>query len=70
MPASPDSTVVLAAYDMAVGYLSDVYEDLSEVLSESSDVIVSVEDHGEILGEQGFWAHQLDVFPELTHISL
>lgn len=65
-----DPENVQAAYDEAAAYLSDVYEDIYEELRDSFDLVITVADHGELLGEHGFWDHQYGVFPELTRIPM
>lgn len=56
------------AYDDSVRYLSDIYEEMYAQLQGSFDYIVTLSDHGEMLGEHGAWDHLYGVYPELTHI--
>ncbi|MFB6202801.1 MAG: sulfatase-like hydrolase/transferase [Halorhabdus sp.] len=56
------------AYDSSVRYLSDVYREVYSQLSESFDTVVTISDHGELLGEHGGWEHLYGISPELTHI--
>ncbi|WP_430505770.1 sulfatase-like hydrolase/transferase [Haloparvum sp. PAK95] len=58
------------AYDDSVRYLSDIYCDIYESLSDSFDYIITLSDHGELLGEHGAWDHLYGVYPELTHVPL
>lgn len=58
------------AYDDSVAYLSDVYREIYQELQESFDYIITVSDHGEMLGEHGAWDHLYGLYPELTHIPL
>ncbi|WP_247002231.1 sulfatase-like hydrolase/transferase [Halosolutus gelatinilyticus] len=58
------------AYDDCVRYLSRVYERIFAELRESFDVIVTVSDHGELLGEHGGWEHLSGIYPELARIPL
>jgi arylsulfatase A-like enzyme len=61
---------VRQAYRDSVGYLSEMYEQIFAELQTQFDVVVTLSDHGEMLGEQGFWGHGLGIFPELTHVPL
>ena len=61
---------VRQAYDDCVRYLSDVYEEMFEILSANFDYVITLADHGEMFGERGVWAHCHGVHPELTHIPL
>lgn len=65
-----DQAVVRQAYDDSVRYLSDVYEEIFEALRENFEYVVTVADHGELLGEHGTWDHLYGVYPELTHVPL
>lgn len=65
-----DPEKVRTAYDEAVAYLSGVYEEIYQELRESFDLVITVADHGELLGERGFWGHQYGVLPELTRVPL
>ena len=58
------------AYDDSVRYLSHVYEQLFAELRADFDVIVTVSDHGEVLGEHGVWGHLYGLYPELTNVPL
>jgi arylsulfatase A-like enzyme len=65
-----DGEHVRQAYDDCARYLADIYDDLFDTLDEEFDYIVTVSDHGELLGEHDAWAHEHGVFPELTHVPL
>ncbi|MFD1562998.1 sulfatase-like hydrolase/transferase [Haloarchaeobius amylolyticus] len=58
------------AYDDCVRYLSHVYEQIFNELCESFDLIVTVSDHGELLGEYGGWEHLSGIYPELARVPL
>lgn len=58
------------AYDDSVRYLSDIYQDIFNDLSEDFDYIITVGDHGELLGEYGEWTHFHGIYPELTKVPL
>lgn len=58
------------AYDEAAAYQSDIYEDIHKELSQHFDVIVTLSDHGEMLGEHGVFEHGIGLYEELVHIPL
>lgn len=68
----PDISEEIArqAYDDSVAYLSDVYREIYQELQRSFDYIITVSDHGEMLGEHGAWDHLYGLYPELTHVPL
>jgi arylsulfatase len=66
----PDRSVARQAYDDAVRYLSDAYEEIHEQLTQAVDYVVTVADHGELLGDHGHWNHVHGLYPELTHVPL
>lgn len=65
-----DEDAVKEAYDASVRFLSDVYSDIFNELQEDFDTIITVSDHGELLGEYGGWEHLYGIYPELTHVPL
>jgi arylsulfatase A-like enzyme len=65
-----DPERVRTAYDDSVRYLADMYERIFEVLRANFDYVVTVSDHGELLGEHGRWEHLCGLYPELTHVPL
>ena len=67
---APDPDVARRAYEDAVDYLSDIYREIFAELESAYDVVVTVSDHGELLGEHGHWNHVHGVYPELTHVPL
>lgn len=58
------------AYDDCVRYLSDVYKQIFEQLQEDFDIVVTMGDHGELLGEHDAWGHWYGLYPEMTHVPL
>jgi len=58
------------AYDDCARYLSNVYRELFDSLIEEFEYVITISDHGEMLGEYGAWAHEHGVYPELTHVPL
>lgn len=65
-----DPERVRAAYRASVEYLSAVYREIHAELSEEFDYVVTVSDHGELLGEHGLWNHSISLHPELIHVPL
>lgn len=57
-------------YDACVRYLSDTYRDIFDELTDDFDYVITLSDHGELLGEHGVWGHGYGVYPELTHVPL
>lgn len=66
----PEPERVRTAYDDSVRYLADVYERIFEVLVADFDYVLTVSDHGELLGEHDRWEHLCGIYPELTHVPL
>jgi arylsulfatase A-like enzyme len=65
-----DNELLREAYDSAVEYLSDRYRVLFDELIECFDCVITVSDHGELLGENGYYGHNYGLFPELTHVPI
>jgi len=66
-----DPELVRDGYDSAVQYLGDIYQEIFNALEEDFDYIITVSDHGELLGEHhGMWNHVNGIYPELTHVPL
>lgn len=61
---------VQEAYDACAQYLSDIYRKIYNNIREDFDYIITLSDHGELLGESGGWAHEYGLHPRLTHIPL
>nr|WP_254662951.1 sulfatase-like hydrolase/transferase [Haladaptatus sp. W1] len=58
------------AYDDAVRYQSDMYEKIFQAVQEDFDVVITVADHGEMLGEDDTWLHWIGIRPEVSHVPL
>lgn len=58
------------AYSDCANYLSDIYQELFEMLDEEFEYIITLSDHGEMLGEHDAWGHEHGVHEELTHVPL
>ncbi|MGA9403132.1 sulfatase-like hydrolase/transferase [Haladaptatus sp.] len=58
------------AYDDAVRYQSDIYEKIFQAVREDFDVVITVGDHGEMLGEDDTWLHWIGIRPEVSHVPL
>jgi arylsulfatase len=69
-PPGVDSDSLREAYDDAVRYLSDRYEELFGRLRESFDLVITLGDHGECFGEHGIYQHAYGLPSELTHVPL
>lgn len=61
---------VIQAYEDSIRYLSDIYEEVFEELTEDFDYIITLGDHGELFGEHGAWRHAHGIYPELVRIPL
>lgn len=59
-----------AAYATSVDYLAETYRDLYALLENDFDYIITLSDHGELLGEDGMWNHGYGLYPELIHVPL
>lgn len=60
----------IQAYDDCARCVSDRYREFHATLRESFDYVITLGDHGELLGEEGLWAHDYSLRPELTHVPL
>jgi len=67
---SIDREAVRQAYDDCVRYLSDMYEDIFSALTDEFDYVITLSDHGELLGEHGGWVHGYGLYRELTNVPL
>jgi arylsulfatase A-like enzyme len=65
-----DFDALRQGYDDCVRYLSDIYQQIFETLRAKFDVVLTVSDHGELLGEHDIWAHWYGIYPELVHVPL
>lgn len=65
---SIEPEVTRQGYDDSVRYLSDIYREIFEELAGAFDVVFTVGDHGEMLGERGHWGHNFGVFAPLTRV--
>lgn len=68
--AIDDPVGVRRAYDGCAAYLSEEYRDLFAALRAEFDYVLTVSDHGELLGERGHWAHNHGLDPAITHVPL
>ncbi|WP_440005432.1 sulfatase-like hydrolase/transferase [Halomicrococcus sp. SG-WS-1] len=67
-PADVDE--IRQVYKDAVSYLSKIYKDIFSTLIEEMDYVITIGDHGELLGEHDLWGHEYGLYPELTHVPL
>lgn len=68
--AVDDPDRIRDAYDASVRYLSREYRKLYSDLQDSFEYVITLSDHGELLGEHGLWNHSVSLHPELLHIPL
>lgn len=61
---------IQTAYNDCAKYLSDKYREFHASLLADYDYVITLSDHGELLGEHGLWTHTYGLYPELTHIPL
>jgi arylsulfatase len=65
-----DGPQTRAAYEDCARYLADTYRDLFHLLVENFEYVITLSDHGELLGEHDGWGHEHGLYPELTHVPL
>jgi arylsulfatase A-like enzyme len=65
-----DARQTKQAYDDCARYLSDNYKKIFDHLQSEFDYVITLADHGELLGEHDSWGHEYGVYPELTHVPL
>lgn len=68
LPETIDEPHVVDAYRRTAKYLAEQYERLFASLTAEFDYVVTVADHGEMLGEEGWWNHAYGLFEELVHV--
>lgn len=61
---------ITTAYDDCARYLSDIYAKLFKRLQDRYDYVITLSDHGEMLGEYNAWGHEHGVYPQLAHVPL
>ena len=66
----PEAQPTRDAYEASIQYLSDIYKQIFDILSSSVDIVITMADHGEMLGENGLWGHNLGVHPHLVKVPL
>lgn len=63
-----DTKKLEKGYRQSVEYLSDIYQSIYTLIRDDFDIIITVGDHGEMLGEYGLWEHSVDIQEELCHV--
>jgi arylsulfatase len=58
------------AYEDSAAYLSEVYQDIFNTLTNEFNYVITLSDHGEMLGEHGIWTHNYGIYPELIHVPM
>lgn len=70
----PDFDEIRKIYDASVDYLDDqlgrLFQHLKDIGEWEDTVVVVVSDHGQMLGEEGFYGHQYSVAEPLIHVPL
>ncbi len=61
---------VRGGYRRSVEYLAETYRELFDILEANFDYIITVGDHGEMLGEHEMWNHGYGLYPELVRVPL
>ncbi|UWG47968.1 Arylsulfatase A or related enzyme [Halanaeroarchaeum sp. HSR-CO] len=61
---------IRAAYRAATTDLAEVYRDIVAILETEYEYVITLSDHGELLGEHGLWNHSVGLHPELVHVPL
>jgi arylsulfatase len=67
---SLDLARIRAAYRRSAAYLSEQYREIFADLTDTFDYVVTLADHGELLGEHGLVNHSFGLWPELVHVPL
>jgi len=57
-------------YHSCCRFLSNEYRRIYERLSREYDLIITLTDHGEMLGESNIWGHQYGIHPELVESAI
>jgi arylsulfatase len=65
-----DRNRLCTAYDDAAQYLAKQYATLFDLLTTQFDYVITLADHGEMLGENECWGHESGLYPELVHVPL
>jgi arylsulfatase len=65
-----DPDTIRAAYRASVEHLAETYREIVAELEADYDYVITLADHGELLGEYGLWNHSVSLHPELVHVPL
>ncbi len=65
-----DPDEIRRAYSTSASFLSEIYKKIFEELIGKFDYVITVSDHGEMLGEDGMWNHGYGLYEELVHIPI
>lgn len=66
----PNPADLVDGYRRSISNLSDSYRDLFEYLYDEFDWVITLSDHGELLGEYDLSGHGYGIYPELVEIPL
>lgn len=61
-------TLIRDGYDASVSSTAERYQTLHNILQDEFEYVITLSDHGELLGEYGHWNHGYGVYPELVEI--
>lgn len=70
LSGTADGEAARTAYKECAEYLSNRYKEIYEELKKDFDYIITLSDHGELLGEYDLFAHTYGLHPELAHVPL
>ncbi len=65
-----DLARIRASYRTSADYLSERYREIFADLTDDFEYVVTLSDHGELLGEHGLVNHSFGLWPELVHVPL
>jgi arylsulfatase len=65
-----DPNRIREAYSTAVADLAEQYRAILARLHEDFEYVITLSDHGELLGEHGLWNHSIGLHPQLIHVPL
>lgn len=70
LSGTADDETARTAYRECAEYLSDRYKEIYEQLEKDFEYIITLSDHGELLGEHNLFSHTYGLHQELTHVPL
>lgn len=70
LSGTADDETARTAYRECAEYLSDRYKEIYEQLEKDFEYIITLSDHGELLGEHNLFSYTYGLHQELTHVPL